>query len=535
MQTDTHSDCEFIRAVQYLRMSSDLQFDSLANQAAAIAEYAERRGYTIIRSYVDEGKSGLSLRGRDGLRDLLADAFGAGRDFSAILIYDVSRWGRFQDPDQAAHYEYLCRQAGVAVHYCAEPFNNDFTPMAGIWKNLKRVMAHEYSRDLSERVARAKLQQAQLGFNQGGSIIYGFRRQLCDEAGNPRLLLKPGQTKGSRTDRVHLVPGPNEELQVIRTIFNLYTEEKLSLENTARHLREQGIPGKNGRPWTSSTVRALLVSELCVGRYVYNRTSGLLQAPSRKKNPAHLLTSANLAIQPPVSEKLFEAAQACLSERRWLKLDREKLLGDLRALWLEKGRLSTTLIDDSPSTASVATYAKHFGCIKEAYSQIAYVPPLCIGKSGRAWSREELCHQLKALYEHEGRLSHNLIRRCPDLPSANLVKKKIGSMVQIYKFIGVPQPPRDRSKMTVRSRPIMTFFSKSYIIERLQALLAEHGKISGPLIRKDPTLPSDSTIINRFGTLVAAYHAAGWSIDRRAIWAANIRRASEVLRASHRA
>jgi DNA invertase Pin-like site-specific DNA recombinase len=162
MQTDTHSDCELIRAVQYLRMSSDLQFDSLANQAAAIAEYAKRRGYTIIRSYVDEGKSGLSLRGRDGLRDLLADAFGAGRDFSAILIYDVSRWGRFQDPDQAAHYEYLCRQAGVAVHYCAEPFNNDFTPMAGIWKNLKRVMAHEFGRDLSERVAPSKIKDVKI-------------------------------------------------------------------------------------------------------------------------------------------------------------------------------------------------------------------------------------------------------------------------------------------------------------------------------------------------------------------------------------
>jgi hypothetical protein len=32
-----------------------------------------------------------------------------------------SRWGRFQDADESAHYEFLCKSAGIPVHYCAEP------------------------------------------------------------------------------------------------------------------------------------------------------------------------------------------------------------------------------------------------------------------------------------------------------------------------------------------------------------------------------------------------------------------------------
>src|SRR5690349_5660278 len=128
-----------IRAAQYLRMSSDNQRYSTENQQTAIAEYAAQHGYNIVASYRDAGKSGLSLKGREALRQLLSDALDAERTFDVILVYDVSRWGRFQNPDQAAYYEFLCRQAGVRVVYCAEPFGEDVAPITTIVKHLKRV------------------------------------------------------------------------------------------------------------------------------------------------------------------------------------------------------------------------------------------------------------------------------------------------------------------------------------------------------------------------------------------------------------
>ena len=108
-----------MRAAQYVRMSTEHQRYSTDNQAEEIRHYADMRGYEIVQTYADEGKSGLNLGGRLGLQRLIADVESGHTDFEALLVYDVSRWGRFQDPDEAASYELRCRRAGVKVHYCA--------------------------------------------------------------------------------------------------------------------------------------------------------------------------------------------------------------------------------------------------------------------------------------------------------------------------------------------------------------------------------------------------------------------------------
>ena len=85
------------------------------HQADKILEYAQRRNIEIVRTYADEGKSGLSLDGRASLQRLIADAESGQADFSLVLVYDVSRWGRFQDADEAAFYEYKLKRKGIHV------------------------------------------------------------------------------------------------------------------------------------------------------------------------------------------------------------------------------------------------------------------------------------------------------------------------------------------------------------------------------------------------------------------------------------
>jgi DNA invertase Pin-like site-specific DNA recombinase len=143
-----------IPAAQYLRMSTDQQRLSFAYQAAAIERYASKHGFAVSKTYEDSGKSGLTLKRRRGLTQLLQDVVGGENEFKAVLVYDVSRWGRFQDTDESAHYEFLCRSAGVPVHYCAEPSRNSTSSPAIVMKTLKRVMAAEYSRELSQRMRR---------------------------------------------------------------------------------------------------------------------------------------------------------------------------------------------------------------------------------------------------------------------------------------------------------------------------------------------------------------------------------------------
>jgi DNA invertase Pin-like site-specific DNA recombinase len=516
------------RAAQYVRMSTDQQRYSVDSQKIFIAEYAATRGYEIVDTYVDAGKSGLSLKGRAALRKLLADALRPSRSFEAILIYDVSRWGRFRDPDEAAHYEFLCRQAGVAVVYCAEPFENDFSPTAGILKNLKRVMAYEYSRELSEKLTRAHLQQARLGYKQGGVLLCGFARQLVDAHDKPKLLLRPGQQKAIKTDRIRFVLGPPAEQAVVRAIFDLYVTASQSLGRIARHLHANGIPTTDGRAWNHRKIRRILANELCVGRYVYNRTSARLQARPRE-NPQDVWIRASLDIPVLVSEELFAKAQARLAERGpTKKLDPKKLLDDLRALLRTKGRLSCSIIDQAAGLASATTYKQHFGGLTEAVRRIGYVKPFCLNRDGGIWTREQTVAALRRLHDAQGFLSCESIEKAKDVPSYTTVRKKLGTMSHVYALIGAPPKTsgeiikeamaRRADKMRgspALCRPRRKHFSQRYIVRRLKALLSKRGYLSASLIKADPTLPSITTIIERFGSVVQAYVAAGWNIDRQ--------------------
>ncbi len=141
-----------IPAAQYLRMSTDDQQFSIQNQEVAIALYAAQHGFEIVQTYEDAGRSGVVAHQRPGLLRLLSDVVSHRAQYKVILVYDVSRWGRFQDVDESAYYEFLCKSAGVTIHYCAEQFENDGTMSNAIMKTLKRAMAGEYSRELSVSV-----------------------------------------------------------------------------------------------------------------------------------------------------------------------------------------------------------------------------------------------------------------------------------------------------------------------------------------------------------------------------------------------
>ena len=140
---------------------------------------------TIWESFVPlsmkEKPAPRSSVARDCRKELLRLVASGAADFKQVLVYDVSRWGRFPDSDEAAHYEFLCKQAGIAVHYCAEQFENDNSTTSNLLKALKRVMAGEYSRELSVKIGTAQHRLMAMGFWQGGSAPFGMLRQLVSE------------------------------------------------------------------------------------------------------------------------------------------------------------------------------------------------------------------------------------------------------------------------------------------------------------------------------------------------------------------
>lgn len=307
-----------IPAAQYVRMSDEGQQYSISNQKAAIQEYADRHGFSIVRTYADVGKSGLALKHRTALRALLQDVVGGKTDYKAVLVYDVSRWGRFPNNDEAAHYEFLCTSSGIPLHYCAEPFANDLTPTSSILKALKRSMAAEFSRELGDKVFRGKSRLVQLGFWVGGRAGYGYRRMLVSADGKAKQKLRPGECKSLTTDRVILVPGPRKEVDCVRRVFSMVVEGRHGATEIARDLNRRGLTC-HGKPWTNVNVRNILINPKYKGWNVWHRKSTKLRSNPRRVKPEQWITKSR-AFVPLVDEETFERAQALLPrqlERVW--------------------------------------------------------------------------------------------------------------------------------------------------------------------------------------------------------------------------
>jgi DNA invertase Pin-like site-specific DNA recombinase len=370
-------------------MSTEHQQYSTANQADVIRDYAQRRGFEIVRTYADDGKSGLSVAGRESLRQMIDDVQSGRADYRAILVYDVSRWGRFQDADESAYYEYLCKRAGIEVHYCAEQFENDGGPTSTIIKSVKRAMAGEYSRELSAKVFKGQCRLIELGYRQGGAPGYGLRRMLVNAAGDPKGVLARGEQKSLQTDRVILVPGPEEEVATVRWVYEQFTRHGKREADIAAELNARGLVTDLGRPWTRGTVREVLSNEKYVGNNVYNRTSFKLKK-KHVSNPPEMWVRAEAAFPPIVSPEVFFIARGIFQERA-RRVSSEDMLAHLHRLGQQHPTLSGHLIDAAEGGPSAAAYRCRFGGLLQAYRLAGLEPP-------RDYAHVEVNRALRALH-----------------------------------------------------------------------------------------------------------------------------------------
>lgn len=354
-------------------MSTEHQQYSPENQSAAIVEYAESHNFDIVRTYSDAAKSGVALKHRVGLRQLLQDVVAGAAPYRAVLVYDISRWGRFQDTDESAHYEFLCKSAGVPVHYCAETFANDGTFPSLMMKALKRTMAGEFSRELGVKVLAGHKRLARLGFRQGAIPGYGLRRMLVSASGTPKQELKAGERKSIATDRVILVPGPEQEVRVVKDIYRMFVFEKLCTNAIACKLNRRGIAYVGSSKWSYQGVKAVLTAAKYTGCHVYGRTSVRLSTPRVKVTRSEWVLTPG-AFEPIVDSLVFSEAQRILRERTLNKSD-EELLDVLRALLASKGRLSRRIIRDSAELPCPSTFQYRFGSLQRAYELIGYCHP----------------------------------------------------------------------------------------------------------------------------------------------------------------
>ncbi|WP_262386713.1 hypothetical protein ROLI_033620 [Roseobacter fucihabitans] len=369
---DDHQQDSRKRAAQYVRMSTEHQRYSTENQADAIGLYAEQRGYQIVKTYSDAGKSGLRIKGRDGLTQLLDDIQAGKTDFKTVFVYDISRWGRFQDADESAYYEYICKRAGISVEYCAEQFENDGSPVSTIVKGVKRAMAGEYSRELSQKVFAGQSRLIEMGYRQGGPPGFGLRRMLIDGAGNQKGILVRGEHKSIQTDRVTLVPGPADEIAVVNKIFRSFVNDMQSEAMIAADLNAKGITTDLDRDWTPSVVRQLLTNEKYIGNNIWNRSSFKLKKRHVHNSPDSWVRSEG-AFEAIVDAGLFVAAKVIFAAKAQRYSD-EEMLDGLRDALETYGFLSGIVINEASALPSSGAYQSRFGSLLRAYKLVGFTP-----------------------------------------------------------------------------------------------------------------------------------------------------------------
>lgn len=429
-----------VRAAQYLRMSTESQRYSLENQAAAIAMYAAARGIEIVRSYRDAGISGVSIARRRGLQALLADVLAATPDFTVILVYDVSRWGRFQNPDQSAHYEFLCEEAGVRVEYCAELFENDGSLASTLLKSVKRAMAADYSRELSVKVAAGRRTLSSKGYFLGAHAGYGLRRQMIDAHGRGGLILEYGQAKALTGCHNILIPGPAEEIAVVRRIYRLYVHQRLGQRAIAGILNREGIKAEHGGVWTYMIVHQILTSPKYVGDLVANRFRRRFGEKAQRNDTATWVRVPN-AFEGIVPRQLFNAAQRRYAERP-PRRSRQSVLAAAAEILAAHGDLSNDLVAASPGVLSRGTIRHHFGGLAGLCAELGHPYGGPTRRRQVRISSEEAIRRLAVLYWASGYLSNDLIDKAPDLPCSDHYRRRFGSLGAAYALVGFVPPSR---------------------------------------------------------------------------------------------
>ena len=359
-----------VRAAQYLRASTKHQQYSIANQAAAIALYASAQNIAIVRSFIDDGISGTSIRGRFGLLELLHVVESGLADFELVIVFDVSRWGRFRDADEGAHYEYVCKGAGISVRYCSEQFKNDNSPTSNLLKALKRTMASEYSRELSVKVLAGQSRLVRRGFWMSGGTPFGFQRAQLDKDGKMTMLLKAGEHKCLKTDRIVLVPGLEENVRTVRQIFDLCTQERKTSVQIAKTVNAIGWP-LHGHPWSSTDIYRILTNPVYAGTNVFCRSRSEKFARTTR-NPKEKWVTRDGAFPPIIELQQFQAAEKILAAQR-NRFTKPAMLEALRDLWQEKGTLSETFINAAVGKVpGRTTLRRHFGSLTRAYRLVGF-------------------------------------------------------------------------------------------------------------------------------------------------------------------
>ncbi|MEI6809589.1 MAG: recombinase family protein [bacterium] len=359
------------KAVAYYRHSAqDKQEYSVEIQQEHVQKFAAEHGIEIIKEFADRGISGVVVKDRDAFNEMINVYVEGGKEkFDYVLVFDVSRWGRFQDGDESAHYTWLCSSRGIKVIFSSMGFQKENDLFYGVYLNFERWRAARYSQELSEKVWKGCSKIASYGYWAGGMAPYGMHRLLLDEQKKAVRVLERGEHKAIHNQRTTLTPGDTREVNTIREIFRSFVNRHRPPDAIAAMLNKSQIPSPGKSAWTRSAVYAILKNEIYAGTMVWNKTSQKLNTKSIH-NVLKDWVRTEEAFEPIVSKQLFDQAQQIINvaeESRLRKYSDADMLSKLTSLYRQYGTVNRALIAANDEMVSTARYVRRFRSLNMAY------------------------------------------------------------------------------------------------------------------------------------------------------------------------
>ena len=248
-------------------------------------------------------------------------------------------------------------------------------------------MAAEFSRELSVKVFAGKARVVSDGFFVGPKAGYGLRRLLVGQDGAPKYELRNGERKGIHADRVILVPGPEDEVETVRRVYDLFVNKGVNMSKIARTLNAEGVTNADGRQWQGEAIHTLLTSEKYIGNSVYNRTSKKLSRNYVRNDPDKWIRFSG-AFKPIIPASTFDQARALLRHNACRRSDAD-LLNTLSSIWCSKGALNIDFLGVN-GVPSAKVYADRFGSLLDAYKLVGYRQPFLQGREPNRLLRKKI-------------------------------------------------------------------------------------------------------------------------------------------------
>lgn len=245
------------RVVTYCRVSSDEQAQkdiSIPAQRKALNRWVDDRpDHDVVREFVDEGESAYAPADkRPGFCEMIA--YCRRHEVDAILVHKLDRFSR--NREESIIFKSLLRRNGVQVRSITENFDAD-TPQGFLYEGMIEVINQFYSMNLATETLKGMRENAERGYHNGGRIPYGYRLEKVTEGGR---------------EHSKLVPGPDEEVTVVREIFEMATSRRMGGKRIANELNSREVPGPRSPHWSASTVAHILNNQVYVGDQVWFRS-----------------------------------------------------------------------------------------------------------------------------------------------------------------------------------------------------------------------------------------------------------------------